>query len=71
MAHPLDSITNGFGSSDFNGYRLDLVENLNGNTVNMIGEQVSGTPPNNHHEGHNGATISDLASFASVQRSLA
>ena len=40
-----------------------------GNTVNMIGSLESGTaplPPNDHHEGHDGAVISEITTFASL-----
>ncbi|KAI9874170.1 MAG: hypothetical protein M1830_010104 [Pleopsidium flavum] len=58
------SITNGFGSTDGNGYRLDLVKDLAGNTVKMIGSLKSGTMSNNENEGHGGAVINQVASYA-------
>ncbi|MCJ1383136.1 hypothetical protein MMC17_006249 [Xylographa soralifera] len=61
-----DSITNGFQSTDGNGYRLDLVQDLANNTVNMIGSVHAGTMPDNNNEGHDGAIIDEIASNATV-----
>ncbi|MCJ1396209.1 hypothetical protein MMC18_009098 [Xylographa bjoerkii] len=61
-----DSITNGFQSTDGNGYRLDLVQDLTNNTVNMIGSVHAGTMPDNNNEGHDGATIIEIASNATA-----
>ncbi|RDL35318.1 SGNH hydrolase [Venustampulla echinocandica] len=63
-----DSITYGFQSSDGNGYRQDLLSILTGakNTVQMIGSVRAGTMANNFNEGHNGATISQLATYTSA-----
>ncbi|RFU29502.1 hypothetical protein B7463_g6841, partial [Scytalidium lignicola] len=66
-----DSITNGFQSTDRNGYRLELYNQLSGignvnNTVDLIGSLRSGTMADNNNEGHNGATIDQIASFATA-----
>lgn len=62
----LDSITYGFQSTDGNGYRLKLYDDLstNGNTVSLIGSVRSGNMADNYNEGHNGATIDEIASYA-------
>ncbi|MCJ1435189.1 hypothetical protein MMC27_004561 [Xylographa pallens] len=65
-----DSITNGFQSTDGNGYRLDLVQDLANNTVNMIGSVHAGTMPDNNNEGHDGAIITEIASNATVSLPL-
>lgn len=42
--YPLgDSITNGYLSSDDNGYRIGLQRNLAGSNVNFVGSKTSGT----------------------------
>ena len=61
-----DSITNGWRSSDGNGYRLDLLNALSPNTIQYIGSVQAGTMADNHCEGHNGAVISQIASFANL-----
>ncbi|CZR50217.1 uncharacterized protein PAC_00089 [Phialocephala subalpina] len=61
-----DSITWGAGSSDGNGYRLDLQNLLSGNTVQYIGSQKSGSMTDNSNEGHPGAIISQIAQFANL-----
>ncbi|CAG8321699.1 unnamed protein product [Penicillium salamii] len=63
-----DSITNGFRSSDGNGYREDLetiLVNAN-NRVQMVGSLRSGTMAQNENEGHNGATIAQIATYTSA-----
>ncbi|KAJ9353600.1 CAZyme family CE3 [Paecilomyces variotii] len=60
-----DSITFGYRSSDGNGYRWRLEQDLSrGNRVNMIGSVSSGTMCDNQNEGHNGAVISEIATYA-------
>ena len=59
-----DSITYDFKSSDGNGYRNYLDELLSGNTVDFIGSENSGNMTDNNNEGHGGAEISNIASFA-------
>jgi lysophospholipase L1-like esterase len=66
-----DSITNGYRSTDGNGYRLELYNQLSGNgnignTVDLIGSLQSGTMADNNNEGHDGATIDEIASFAAA-----
>lgn len=63
-----DSITWGFASSDGNGYRLDLETSLSsaGYTVQYIGSEHSGSMTNNSNEGHPGAIITQIASFAKL-----
>lgn len=63
----LDSTTSGLGSSDGNGYRKILTENLPGNTVDMIGSQKTGNMEDNDHEGHVGSRINDIASYTSAR----
>ncbi|KAI9722697.1 MAG: hypothetical protein M1812_001628 [Candelaria pacifica] len=59
------SITNGHGSSDQNGYRLDLLNSIqDGNTVKYIGSLKTGNMKNNENEGHGGKLISDMEGFA-------
>jgi lysophospholipase L1-like esterase len=59
-----DSITWGFQSSDGNGYRLDLKNLLSGNQVIYVGSQQSGSMANNENEGHPGALIDQIATYA-------
>ena len=59
-----DSITLGYRSSDGNGYRLQLYEDLSGSDIQMIGSQQSGSMGDNRHEGHSGATISQIQGYA-------
>lgn len=63
-----DSITQGYQSSNGNGYRGPLYDILTsrGNTLSMIGSQSSGTMPQPQNEGHDGATISQIASYTSA-----
>ncbi|KAG4442317.1 hypothetical protein IFR05_002168 [Cadophora sp. M221] len=63
-----DSITYGFQSTDGNGYRGELFAKLsgNGNTIDLVGSVRSGSMPANSNEGHNGATIDQIASYASA-----
>lgn len=59
-----DSITYGFQSSDYNGYRGELYDKLAGSKLRFIGSQKAGNMPDNHNEGHSGATINEIAAFA-------
>lgn len=52
-----DSITYGYRSSDGNGYRLDLLDQLAGNNVTYIGSLNSGSMTNNANEGWSGYRI--------------
>ncbi|KAE9364708.1 carbohydrate esterase family 3 protein [Stipitochalara longipes BDJ] len=70
-----DSITWGYGSTSGSGYRgflLDLLTAANSSFLNdnitYIGSLTSGNlpPPNNANEGHVGAVISQIATFAEV-----
>jgi lysophospholipase L1-like esterase len=61
-----DSITYGFRSSDGNGYRLDLENLLSGNPVDFIGSLTNGNMADNHNEGHSGATIAQIAGYATL-----
>jgi lysophospholipase L1-like esterase len=64
-----DSITYGFQSTSGNGYREQLFTRLaasgnTGNKVDFIGSVNAGSMPDNNNEGHNGATIDQISSFA-------
>lgn len=59
-----DSVTYGSGSSDGNGYRLPLAENLADTDLRFIGSVRSGTMEDNYNEGHPEATIRDTAAWA-------
>ena len=52
-----DSITLGFLSTDKNGYRLRLFNNLSGDNVTFAGTQKNGTMEDSWNEGHPGKTI--------------
>ncbi|KAI0108214.1 carbohydrate esterase family 3 protein [Daldinia grandis] len=56
------SITFGFGSSDNNGYRKEIRDRLegNGNQVNMVGNNPSGTMKDNDTEGWKSYTIDQV-----------
>ncbi|KAK4896112.1 hypothetical protein LTR27_005969 [Elasticomyces elasticus] len=58
-----DSITFGFQSTDKNGYRLALYNDLqeSGRDVDFIGSVNSGTMADNANEGHSGFTIDGIA----------
>ncbi len=50
-----DSITAGFGSSDWNGYRQKLLDKLTGSfDVSYVGSRRQGTMKDNLNEGHSG-----------------
>ncbi|ETS86463.1 hypothetical protein PFICI_00291 [Pestalotiopsis fici W106-1] len=62
-----DSITNGFRSTDNAGYRsrfYELATTSYGQQVDMIGSVRSGDVGDADHEGHNGATIDQISSYA-------
>ena len=59
-----DSITHGYQSTDFNGYRSELYDKLSATKLVFVGSLRDGSVANNHHEGHGGATISQIATFA-------
>ena len=61
-----DSITYGYRSSDGNGYRLPLENTLTsaGNIVSYVGSVRSGNMTDNYNEGHPGAVISQIATYA-------
>lgn len=60
-----DSITYGYKSSDGNGYRAYVEANLAANnTVEFIGSMHSGSMANNNNEGHPGAEINAISSYA-------
>ncbi|KAF7561563.1 hypothetical protein G7046_g2578 [Stylonectria norvegica] len=59
-----DSITWGYQSTDGNGWRLDLQDLLNGNPVEYVGSQQSGNMADNSNEGHPGAVIDEIATYA-------
>ncbi|MCJ1470335.1 hypothetical protein MMC07_008980 [Pseudocyphellaria aurata] len=58
------SITYGVGSSDGNGYRLALAENLSGTKLKYVGSVRSGNMDDNRNEGHPRSTITDIEGFA-------
>lgn len=51
------SITYGTGSTDGNGYRLNLLKLLSGSKVEYIGSVRNGEMADNYNEGHPGYTI--------------
>ncbi|KAL8671930.1 MAG: hypothetical protein Q9168_003586 [Polycauliona sp. 1 TL-2023] len=55
-----DSISNGFQSSDNNGYRLGLQQELAGSNLLFVGSRSGGTMDDNWHEGWNGFTIDQI-----------
>jgi lysophospholipase L1-like esterase len=64
-----DSITNGYQSTDGNGDRLELYDDLTAQynmTVSFIGSVEDCTMADNFNEGHDGATIDEIASFATL-----
>lgn len=66
-----NSITFGYLSSDGNGYRKSLFDNLaaNGTSVTMVGSVQAGNMTDNHNEGHPGAIITEIATFANLSLS--
>ena len=61
-----DSIAWGYGSSDWNGYRQWLLEDLAGNNVEYIGSGVTGQMENNANEGRPGERINQTIQFSSA-----
>ncbi|CZR68510.1 related to acetylxylan esterase [Phialocephala subalpina] len=63
-----NSITWGYLSTSGNGYRQPLLSLLSANhtKIQYIGSQRSGNMTNNQNEGHPGATISQIASYANL-----
>ncbi|KAL8676965.1 MAG: hypothetical protein Q9186_006574 [Xanthomendoza sp. 1 TL-2023] len=61
-----DSITNGFQSTDNNGYRLTLQRDLAGSKLLFVGSQSGGTMDDNWHEGWNGYTIDKIEDKSSL-----
>lgn len=59
-----DSITWGTYSTDGNGYRLDLQNDLSGSNLLYVGSQQGGSMADNFNEGHHGATINQIAGYA-------
>ncbi|KAI9695866.1 MAG: hypothetical protein M1836_005983 [Candelina mexicana] len=62
-----DSITNGYQSSDGNGYRKDLLDAITlygGAKATFIGSLKSGKMQNNENEGHDSAKIDAIAGAA-------
>ena len=59
-----DSITWGFQSSDGNGYRLDLQNDLSGSNVDFVGAVNSGSMSDNANAGYPGYTIDQIAGVA-------
>ncbi|KAL9019778.1 MAG: hypothetical protein Q9185_002922 [Variospora sp. 1 TL-2023] len=65
-----DSITNGFQSTDNNGYRLTLQRNLAGSKLLLVGSADGGTMDDNYHEGWNGFTINQIAEKAKLTQAF-
>ncbi|KAH7383114.1 Spherulation-specific family 4-domain-containing protein [Cadophora sp. MPI-SDFR-AT-0126] len=61
-----DSITYGTASSDGTGYRADFYDYLTTDNykVDMIGSQMSGTMVDSDHEGHDGASVAEISTYA-------
>lgn len=59
-----DSITQGLGQTDGEGYRGRLVQLLDGNQVNLIGCYIDGLSRDNQHDGVPGNTISSISNNA-------
>ena len=55
-----DSITDGFASSDGNGYRIGLQEDLSGSKVLYVGDKRAGTMANNDNAGTSLCSPADL-----------
>ena len=56
----LDSITVGYQSTDGNGYREHLIQDLPGDTIQMVGLYTSGNMPEPQMQGISGATIASI-----------
>ncbi|KIN03426.1 carbohydrate esterase family 3 protein, partial [Oidiodendron maius Zn] len=61
-----DSITFGYLSSDGNGYRLQLQNDLSGSDLQYVGSLRAGTMADNFNEGHSGATIVQIQKYATL-----
>ncbi|KAL4874211.1 hypothetical protein BJY04DRAFT_225286, partial [Aspergillus karnatakaensis] len=59
-----DSITYGISSSNGNGYRGPLANLLSGTSVDFVGSHRSGSMQDSDNEGHSGALLSEIASYA-------
>ena len=68
MKNSADSITQGYPSTDGNGYRKHLVAILQGagNTVQMVGTRRTGDMQNPEHEGYPTEVISQIATHTSA-----
>ena len=62
----LDSITFGYGSTDENGYRSYLVQELQNHTVDLIGDQRTGSMDDNNSEGRPGERINQTIPFSAA-----
>ncbi|KAL9601531.1 MAG: hypothetical protein Q9219_002483 [cf. Caloplaca sp. 3 TL-2023] len=65
-----DSITNGFQSTDNNGYRLSLQRDLAGSKVLFVGSKHGGTMDDNWNEGWNGFTIDQISQKALLSQAV-
>lgn len=54
------SITVGYKSKDYNGYRQYLLDRLSGSNVQFVGTVRSGTMKDNWNEGHSGFNIATV-----------
>ncbi|KAH8821022.1 hypothetical protein F5884DRAFT_850267 [Xylogone sp. PMI_703] len=63
-----DSITHGYqgGVGDGNGYRLPLWDRLTANPKDFVGSTTSGNMSHPRNEGHDGAIITQIQSFAKL-----
>ena len=61
-----DSITYGYLSSDGNGYRLELQNDLSGSDLQYVGSVRSGNMTDNFNEGWPGYTINQIAGKAQL-----
>ena len=61
----IDSITWGYGSTDWNGYRQFLLTMLDGNQVEFIGSGHTGRMYNNANEGRPGELLNQTMKFSS------
>ncbi|KAK4495430.1 hypothetical protein PRZ48_013761 [Zasmidium cellare] len=64
-----DAIAEGYGSIDYNGYRMVLYNHLKTDCgrrkVEFVGSQKGGAEPVTDHEGHHGADIESLLALCS------
>ena len=61
-----DSITFGYGSTDENGYRSFLVQELQNHTVDLIGDMHTGNMVDNNSEGRPGERINQTIAFSAA-----